>query len=411
MTMPDGGATATRDFLVPDLGEGLEDATIVRWLVEVGEEVALDQPLCVVETAKAEVEVPSPYAGTLVERGGEEGETLRVGAVLARFAARAPERTPTMVGYGTDTSGDRSRRPAAAPAAPAGDGGAGSGGAGGAGRPLAKPPVRKLARDLGVDLAALAPGSGPGGIVTREDVERAAAAPPTERRVPVTGVRSRVAEKVAAARRQIPDATCHVTADCSRLVEARRAIDEELDRRGAERVVTPFSLICALAVRALRDSPLLNASYVEDGPEIVLHEHVHLGVATATERGLVVVVVRHAEARDVLDLAGELRRLATAARDGTVAPADLQGSTFTVSNFGAFDLDDGVPVINHPEAAILGVGAIKPRPVVVDDQVVARSTVALTLAFDHRVCDGAEAGRFLADLRRLVEQPALALLG
>ena len=368
----------------------------------VGDEVALDQPLCLVETAKAEVEIPSPFAGAVVELGGVEGETLPVGTLLARFSQPGPE--PTMVGYGHDETLDRSRRaaPAATPAA------GGTPVAGGA-RPLAKPPVRKLAQELGVDLAQVAPASGPGGMITEDDVRRAAegagaTAPPAGTHVvALTPVRARIAEKVATSRQRIPDATCSVTVDCSRLLAARAALDAEAKERGEEPVVTPFALICALAVQALAASPLLNATFVEEVPEVRVHDQVHLGVATSTDRGLLVVVVRDASARTVVDLSRELRRLAAAARDGTIAPAQLQGSTFTISNFGAFGLDDGIPVINHPEVAILGVGSVRPRAVVADDQVVARPTATLTLAFDHRVCDGAEAGRFLGALRDLIE--------
>jgi pyruvate dehydrogenase E2 component (dihydrolipoamide acetyltransferase) len=467
-------AEEVRDFLVPDLGEGLEEATVVEWKVAPGEPVALNQVLCSVETAKAEVEVPSPYAGRVVALGGAAGETLAVGSLLARIALEAggpppavtagPE--PTLVGYGHDESIDRSRRrrtgavrtgagtgpgpavgrttvgapapPRPVPPAPAAAG-MPPGAVPSPGRPLAAPPVRKLARDLGVDLAALAPGSGPDGVVTRADVQAAAAPPgaPTDRAtptgtdpgaraaitvvpvtgaraaitvVPVTGVRARVAEHMSRSRARIPDATCQVTVDCTRLLEVRTALDGVAERRGLGRPVTPFALLCRLFVQALRDAPTLNASYDEAGPSIRVSDPVHLGIGTATERGLLVTVVHDADRRSTLDLATEIARLATRARDGAVTPAELTGSTVTVSNFGALGLDEGIPVINHPEAAVLGVGSIRPRPHVVGGEVVARPTAALTLAFDHRVADGAEAGRLLGTLRDLVESPELALL-
>jgi pyruvate dehydrogenase E2 component (dihydrolipoamide acetyltransferase) len=412
--MPEAG----RDFLLPDLGEGLEDATVITWLVRVGDAVALNQPLCLVETAKAEVEVPSPYAGTVVAVGGAEGETLRVGSLLARIdpatgtgtptalPGAVPERRPTLVGYGHDESIDRSRRSRRTP------GSAASTDA----RPLAKPPVRLLARRLGVDLAALAPGSGASGVVTRSDVEAAArpAAPTSslasKTTIPVRGVRLRIAEHLTTSRTRIPDASCSVVVDCHRLLAVRAGLNGRAESRGLEPAITPFSLLSYLVVQSLQASPLLNATYDDAGPSIRVHAGVHLGIGTATDRGLVVTVVRDAHAMTAHTLSTEMARLAAGARSGTLAPADLVGSTFTISNFGALGIDEGTPIINHPEAAILGVGSIRPRPHVVDVDVVARPTASLTLVFDHRVCDGAEAGHFLSDLRELIEAPELALL-
>ncbi|MGD9798518.1 MAG: dihydrolipoamide acetyltransferase family protein [Acidimicrobiia bacterium] len=446
------GAGVARDFLVPDLGEGLEEATIVEWRVAPGDAVALNQVLCSVETAKAEVEVPSPYAGTVVELGGEANQTLKVGSLLARIAVAggAATREPTLVGYGHDDAIDRSRRrrgggrragtaapatmpagypdsppvgappPAPAPTpAPAPDDS--TDGQTAATRPLASPPVRKLALDLGVDLAAIARGTGPGGIVTRADVHAAAAGPagpaPLARphgtgstTVPVTGVRARVATHMSTSRTRIPDATCSVVVDCTRLLEVRAELNAAAERRGLGTPVTPFGLLCRLFVQALRAAPVLNASFDESGPAITTYDAVHLGIGTATDRGLLVTVVRDADRRSTLDLAVEMARLAGAARDGSITPGELLGSTVTVSNFGALGLDEGIPVLNHPEAAILGVGSIKPRPHVVDGVVVARPTASITLAFDHRVADGADAGRLLGGLRDLVERPELALL-
>jgi pyruvate dehydrogenase E2 component (dihydrolipoamide acetyltransferase) len=432
------------DFLVPDLGEGLEEVTLVTWSVAVGDPVALNGLLCLVETAKAEVEVPSPYAGSIVALGGEEGETLRVGALLARIdtspgggASRevpgqsvtggvdSPVPGPTLVGYGHDDTVDRSRRsrrgaipdpavaeePVSRPLSDRTD------------RPLAKPPVRLLARRLGVDLDLIAPGTGPGGIVTRDDVEAAAPSVPrppdrdpvpenetSVPSIPVRGVRARIAERMTTSRARIPDATCSVIVDCTRLLEVRDALNDHASRLGLDSSVTPFSLVCRLAVQTLRASLILNATFVEEVPEIRLREIVNLGIGTTTDRGLVVTVVRDAGRLAVHELSTEMARLAAGARAGTLGPADLQGSTFTISNFGALGLDEGIPIINHPEVAILGVGSIRPRPHVVGGEVVARSTASLTLVFDHRVCDGADAGRFLDGLRELVEAPELALL-
>ncbi|WP_319456160.1 MULTISPECIES: dihydrolipoamide acetyltransferase family protein [unclassified Mycobacterium] len=380
--------TTVLDFLVPDLGEGLEDATITEWNVAVGDEVTLNQTLCTVETNKAQVELPSPYAGRITELGGVEGETLRVGTVLVRIAtsADAPARKPVLVGYGTDDAMDGTRR-----------------------RPRAKPAVRKLANDLDVDMYTVAPGSGPGGIVTRDDVLAAArpAAVPAQEDVRVGGVRLEMARRMALSRHEIPDAHASVTVDCTRLL----ALRDRLRDAGADSI-TPFALTLRLLVLVLRHHPMLNATWVDtvDGPRIHVHPAIHLGVGVAAPRGLLVPVVMDAQHKTTRELAAVVARLIADARAGTLKPVELQGSTFTVSNFGALGLDEGVPVINHPEAAILGVGSLKPRAVVVDDAVVARPTMTLTCAFDHRVADGAQVAAFLCELRDLVESPDLALL-
>ncbi|AQT79336.1 branched-chain alpha-keto acid dehydrogenase subunit E2 [Mycolicibacterium litorale] len=364
------------DFLVPDLGEGLQDATITSWAVAVGDPVELNQTLCTVETNKAEVEIPSPYAGRVVELGGAEGQTLPVGTLLARIDAGSaePARTPVLVGYGTDNGMDRSRRPRAAPK------------------------VRKLAADLAVDLSALQPGSGTDGVITRDDVLSATAAPADT--VAVRGVHARMAAQMVLSRSTIPDAHASVQVECSALV-----------RVSGQLGVTPFVLTLRLLVMALGRHPMLNATWEESAgePQVRLHRGIRLGVAVATERGLVVPVV-DAASRTTRQLAAAVDAVVQRARAGTLVPAELGGSTFTVSNFGALGLDEGVPVINHPEAAILGMGLLKPRAVVVDDVVVARPTMTLTCAFDHRVADGAQVAAFLTDLRRLIEAPETALL-
>jgi 2-oxoisovalerate dehydrogenase E2 component (dihydrolipoyl transacylase) len=438
--------STTRTFAVPDLGEGLEEVTIVQWCVEPGDRVVLNQTLCVVETAKAEVEIPSPYDGCVTEFGGHDGDTLKVGSMLARFdvnaavvtadtgtpspAESSPARSSTvsngvgatLVGYGPDPALDRSRRPLAAPA------------------------VRKLAIDQGVSLRDVSPGSGRNGIVTSGDVELASAlaqslsthtaARPDARSetvrstesspasnansvadaspagangsttvIAVTGVRARIATHMALSRRTIADATCTLQVDATHLLELRDALN-----RSAETPVTAFALLCRIVVAALGDSPMLNASFHDEPEEIHVHRNIHLGIGTATGRGLVVAVIRDAHTRGLASLGNEIRRVTTAAKDATLAPAEMVGSTFTISNFGSLGLDDGIPIINAPQAAILGVGSIALRPWVVDGCVVARSTLSMTLAFDHRICDGREAARLLTDVRALVEQPERLLL-
>ena len=401
-------SNSVRDFLVPDLGEGLEDATITGWSVGVGDDVELNQTLCTVETNKAEVEIPSPYAGRIVELGGAEGETLAVGAVLARIATDSPApdsqnggrptRKPVLVGYGADDELDTSRR------TPVEDGT----------RPRAKPPVRKLAAELKVDLAELAPGSGPDGIVTREDVLAAAGRTGDGRHrvdtVDVHGVQATMAQRMALSRSQIPDAHASVQVDCSALLRVRDRLREAVGDDGPP--ITPFVLTLRLLTIALTHHPMFNATWVDTagGPHIHVHSAVHLGFGVAAPRGLLVPVVKDAQDKSTRELAATVGRLIEEARAGTVKPAELQGSTFTVSNFGALGLDEGVPVINYPEAAILGMGSLKPRAVVVDEAVVARPTMTLTCAFDHRIADGAQVAALLGELRDLIESPELALL-
>ncbi|WKG01720.1 dihydrolipoamide acetyltransferase family protein [Mycolicibacterium sp. HK-90] len=391
-----------RDFLVPDLGEGLQDATITSWSVAVGDTVELNQTLCTVETNKAEVEIPSPFAGQVLELGGAAGATLTVGSLLVRIATSEPAAAPAgpekngvtprksvLVGYGADDTMDVSRR-GPTPDSP---------------RVRAKPPVRKLAADLHVDLDALAPGSGPEGIVTRDDVLAAAGSSEV---VDVSGVQAAMARRMALSHKEIPDAHARVDVDCTALLRLRDRVREA----DPALPVTPFVLTLRLLVVVLGRHQMLNSTWLEttEGPQIHRHPAVHLGFGVAAPRGLLVPVVRDAQSLTTRELAGAVSRLVESARAGTVSPAELSGSTFTVSNFGALGLDDGVPVINYPEAAILGMGSIKARPVVVDDVVVARHTMSLTCAFDHRIVDGAQAAAFLRDLRSLIETPELAVI-
>ena len=454
---------AASEFLVPDLGEGLSEVTVVEWLIPLNGPVEINSPLCVVETAKATVEIPSPYAGLLVGRGGVEGETLAVGSLLARIEAAggaetasephlAPSgRTPTLVGYGADDGQDRSRRRRASasvssvaradtslaaesastsPSVPRASNGASG--------PLAKPPVRRLARDLHVDLAAIASGSGPGGIITRADVlaaaqsagarpdvpefEASAFMDSAQRRpagagtgretvdVPVRGIRARIADRMVMSRSRIPDATCSLTVDCTAVLDLRRRMNAKLEGAGMAPVITPLALISRMVVHALVQHPALNSSFLDDGQVIRIHGNIHLGIATATDRGLLVPVVKSAHALETLRLAQEISRLAEAARAGTTLPAELTGSTFTISNFGALGIEEGIPVINYPEAAILGLGSIRLRPVVSYGEIVARPTATMTCAFDHRVADGSQAAGFLRDLASLIEEPEMLVM-
>jgi pyruvate dehydrogenase E2 component (dihydrolipoamide acetyltransferase) len=439
------------DFLLPDLGEGLEEAEVTAWYVHVGDQVAVDQIVAEVETAKAAVEVPVPFAGTVTALHAEPGTTVPVGAPLISVAAAAPDdgrpepqaageaSGNVLVGYGTrpvprrargprrrsvsassaPAPADASAAPADASAAPAdasaavGSAPAGSVPAPGPAVALARtgpvpvisPIVRKLARQAGLDLARVA-GTGPQGLVLRRDVNQAIAAldqPPAEIRIPIRGTRKAAAEKLSRSRREIPEATVWVDADAAGLLAARAG----LAARAPQAPVSLLAVAARFAVAGLRRYPELNAHI--EGDEIVIPAHVHLGFAAQTERGLIVPVVRNAHLMPARELAEALGRKTAAARAGRLAPADVTGGTFTVNNYGVFGVDGSAAIINHPEVAILGLGRIIDRPWVVDGQLAVRKVTELTLAFDHRVCDGATAGGFLRYVADRVESPALAL--
>jgi 2-oxoisovalerate dehydrogenase E2 component (dihydrolipoyl transacylase) len=453
---------AIREFPMPDLAEGLTEGEIVEWHVKVGEPVALNQTLCVVETAKAAVDVPSPFAGTVIELCGKVGDLVPVGAPLIRIDTSAGEvqgeaRPDESSGVGEQGSGAapaassfvgllpagtkpvqrRLRRPEpAGPTAAAGStrhagrATVDTGQRGTTSRPasaLAKPPIRKLANDLGVDLKRIS-GSGPDGTVTRADVLAAAsgggqsapeaATPPVGFRgfrpgqeIPLKGIRARIAEKMTTANQLIPTATTRISVDCSRLLETRQLLNRQVSEEQLPAVnITPLVLILRATVLALRRFPMLNASIDTRAAVIRLHDGIHLGFATDTERGLLVPVVHDAERLTVFQLGRQVAELAEAARSGSITPGQLTGGTFTVTNAGPFGVDDGDPIINHPEVAILGIGTIRNRPIVDGNQIVARPTVTFTLAFDHRVCDGAESGRFVSYLAELVSEPTRMLI-
>jgi 2-oxoisovalerate dehydrogenase E2 component (dihydrolipoyl transacylase) len=401
-----------RDFLMPDLGEGLTEGEINRWLVAEGDVVVVDQPIAEITTEKAVVEVPTPFAGRVATLHGAEGESIPVGKPLISIeVAGAPSEGASgnvLVGYGTSESAPRARRSVALPAA----------GAPGVrtATPPASPLVRRLAAELGIDLATMT-GSGPGGMVTQADLEHAGkqetrpddqhadtpaaetrtetpAAIPGGTRNALTGVDRIAAERLARSHQEAPTASAWLSADATRLMELR-----------VQHEVTPFALILLLCAAALRSFPRLNAHFDTKANEIITFDPVHLGVAVQTERGLVVAVIRDAQSKSLADIAADLQRLATVARDGTINAAELRGSTFTVSNFGAFGVDGGTAIINPPEAAILGVGRIEARPWVVNGNVVPRSVLELSLVFDHRVADGGIAGGFIRHLADLIEAP------
>jgi 2-oxoisovalerate dehydrogenase E2 component (dihydrolipoyl transacylase) len=393
-------------FALPDLGEGLTEATIVEWLVGVGDPIRVDQPVVEVETAKARVEVPAPFAGVIAALHAEAGDTVPVGFALltvtqqqGAFAepglasAPADESGGVLVGYGTSTPTRRDRRSRAttAPAVPTPDPGSGN-------RPVISPLVRRLAREHNIDVGRLS-GSGPHGTVLRRDVEAALAA----NRVPMSVARKSAAELYTRSRREIPEATVWVDVDATGLLEARTA----LNAARPNEPVSLLGLLARFAVLGLRRFPELNARIEDDA--LVLLDEVHLGFAAQTDHGLIVPVIRNAHTMSTRELAGAIGARTADARSGAIAPVTLRGGTFTVNNYGVFGVDGSAAIINHPEVAILGMGRIIDRPWAVDGQLTVRKVTQLTLAFDHRACDGAVAGGFLRFVADCVESPVTAL--
>ncbi|MEW2412383.1 dihydrolipoamide acetyltransferase family protein [Streptomyces sp. NPDC046866] len=488
---------------MPDVGEGLTEAEILKWYVQPGDTVTDGQVVCEVETAKAAVELPIPFDGTVHALLFEEGTTVDVGQVIisvqtgtgadeavgaagaaapaaaAPAAAPAPAeepapegRQPVLVGYGVAQSSTK-RRPrkavpaaaAAAPAAPAAAtapaapapapvvpapvvpapaqapgslNGSGHAPAGGE-RPLAKPPVRKLAKDLGIDLASVVP-TGEGGIVTREDVHAAAAAAlapqaaapaqapapaaaaapvaeapaavpaapaadagARETRIPVKGVRKVTAQAMVSSAFTAPHVTEFITLDVTRTMKLVQELKEDPDLAGLR--INPLLLIAKAVLVAIRRNPDVNASWDEAAQEIVLKHYVNLGIAAATPRGLIVPNIKDAHAKTLGELSESLSSLVATAREGKTSPADMQNGTITITNVGVFGVDTGTPIINPGESAILAVGAIKLQPWVHKGKVKPRQVTTLALSFDHRLIDGELGSKFLADIAAVLEHP------
>ncbi|QPL66574.1 2-oxo acid dehydrogenase subunit E2 [Streptomyces clavuligerus] len=490
---------------MPDVGEGLTEAEILSWYVQPGDTVTDGQVVCEVETAKAAVELPIPYDGTVHELRFPAGTTVDVGQVIISVdtgggtaaaeeagetgdagetaeTGQAPKgRQPVLVGYGVAESSTRRRprkqtaagsaqapsAPGSAQAAPASapasvpapvpvavpvpeqsvpergvaervvpNGGSGLNGHGPAapaaapdvptagGRPLAKPPVRKLAKDLGVDLATVVP-SGPDGIITREDVHAAAAPAPApepevaadlpvtagaavtagarETRVPVKGVRKATAQAMVGSAFTAPHVTEFITVDVTRTMKLIDGLKSDPDLAGVR--INPLLMIARALLLAIRRNPGINASWDEARQEIVLKHYVNLGIAAATPRGLLVPNIKDAHTRTLPELAGDLAELVTTAREGRTTPAAMQGGTVTITNVGVFGIDTGTPILNPGEAAILAVGAIGLRPWVHKGKVKPRQVTTLALSFDHRLVDGELGSRVLADTAAVLEQP------
>ena len=385
------------EFKLPDIGEGLAEAEVAKWLVKVGDSVVEDQPVLEMMTDKAAVEIPAPGAGVVVEQRVAEGEVVKIGAVL--YVLETEARIGGMKEQAVEPE------PAQAPAAVLSpreiiDF---------AGTPVQAPPaVRKLARELGVDLARVR-GSGPGGRISAEDVKRHASAPAaapevtTGERVPLRGVRRRMAETMASSARTIAHVTGFHELDAGEFQALYRRLRESADAAGRR---FPFdALLVRAAAVALERHPIFNASLDEERMELVMHPEANIGVATATPDGLIVPVVANAGARGLEDLAAEVDRLASAAREGRASIADLRGGTFTVSNTGAWRGAHGTSLIRPPEVALVAFGRIEEKAVVRDGKVVARPVMPLSVTFDHRVIDGEQGLRFALTIRGLIEDP------
>ncbi len=416
-------------FRLPDLGEGLTEAALIKWLVAVGDTVVTDQPIAEVETAKSVVEVPSPFAGTVTELHGSEGDVLLVGAPFvevdaagaadrgavdaAKDAYRAEERAGSgnvLIGYGTaEAKGSgRTRKPRgarvlAAPSAPAATGPI----------PVRSPIVRRLAQERGVDLNAVTP-TGPEGIITRADVLKASGTTPERaaahgssgtvlRTEPLSMLRKAVAAKMTRSRSEIPEATVWVDVDATELWNVRRSMAADDALEGP--VPSFTAMVARSVVDALEQYPVLAARLSQDGTALEYLDGIHLGVAADTERGLLVPVVRNAQGLSIAELDRAIRGVTEAARAGTAKPEDLTGSTFTLNNYGSLGVDGSAAIINHPEVAILGIGRMIERPWVVDGEIVPRRITQVSLVFDHRVCDGGYAAGFLRAVVDAIEHP------
>jgi pyruvate dehydrogenase E2 component (dihydrolipoamide acetyltransferase) len=464
-----------KDFKLPDLGEGLTEGEILKWLVQPGDTVTLNQPIVEVETAKAAVEIPSPYAGVVTELHHAEGETVDVGQPIITFdtdpsgepvaapaqskvaasadmvpqipaepglvggpapKASTEEKIEVLVGTGPK-SGKLTRRPrksdATAPAMPAspkpparvsaaavGAHAADLAAAAPAGElhVLAKPPVRKLARDLGVDLTVVQP-TGPNGTITRADVEQAvngASAPRAvsaatgtggEERIPIKGVRKQMAGAMVASAFSAPHVTIFTTVDVTPMMEM---VDRLRTLREFEGVrVSPLLLVAKALLLAVKRNPLINSTWNDDAQEIVVKHYVNLGIAAATPRGLMVPNIKNAESLSLPELGRAINELTDTARAGRTSPADMQRGTISITNVGVFGVDNGTPIINPGESAILCFGAVRDMPWVVDGALAVRKVTQLSLAFDHRLVDGQLGSQVIADIAALLADPSLFL--
>jgi 2-oxoisovalerate dehydrogenase E2 component (dihydrolipoyl transacylase) len=429
-------------FNLPDVGEGLTEADIVKWHVQAGDTVEVNQTILEIETAKAVVELPCPFEGTVTELLVEEGTTVDVGVPIITVdvggeappegahepgiegspapkvdpAAPAAEkqgqkRVPVLVGYGVKP-GATSRRPrkprdtgrretTAPPEAPRPVGGT----------VLAKPPVRKLAKDLGVDLTGIA-GTGPEGSITRDDIQRVATTPAAaprggEERIPIRGVRKHTAAAMVRSAFTAPHVTEWLQVDVTGTMDAVRRLRDLPDFEGLK--LSPLLLVAKALLLAVRRNPLVNSAWDEDAQEIVVKHYVNLGIAAATDRGLIVPNVKDAHDKSLPDLARSLADLTATARAGKATPADLTGGTITITNVGVFGVDAGTPILTPGESAILAFGQIRKMPWVHEDEIKIRSVTTLALSFDHRIVDGELGSIVLREIAAMLEDPTRML--
>ncbi|MDJ0333716.1 dihydrolipoamide acetyltransferase family protein [Salinibacterium sp. G-O1] len=441
---------ANSDFTLPDVGEGLTEAEIVSWKVKAGDTVVVNQVLVEIETAKSLVELPSPFAGTVSALLVEEGQTVEVGtpiisvdsggseveltapagadeSIVADTAATvAPQEEGSgavLVGYGVSGHGGSRRRgvsaatPSAQGVAPAAPKRPAALAAPGASVTITKPPIRKLAKDLGVDLSVVV-ATGPLGDVTRDDVIRQASQASVFRNIqtpewgdereeviPVKGVRKAIAKAMTHSAFSAPHVSVFVDLDATRTMEFVKRLKNSPDFAGIR--ISPLLIAAKAVIWAVRRNPTVNSTWTDK--EITVHHYVNLGIAAATPRGLVVPNIKDAHTLSLRELASSLEQLTISARDGKTQPAEMAGGTFTITNLGSFGMDTGTPILNPGEVGILALGTIKQKPWVVDGEVRPRFVTTLSGSFDHRVVDGDVVSRFVADVASVLEEPALLL--
>jgi 2-oxoisovalerate dehydrogenase E2 component (dihydrolipoyl transacylase) len=424
----------THVIKMPDIGEGIAEVELVKWYVQVGETVSEDQTLADVMTDKAMVEIPSPVAGTVLALGGNPGQVMAVGSELIRLEvagagnAKASEPAPAVAARAEQPAAAEPIKAVAAPPAPAAPARPAASPAPAPSpsvrrepgeKPLASPAVRKRARELGIELQFVT-GSGPIGQIRHEDLDaylsRGQSSAPSsgyaarhdQQAIPVIGLRRKIAQKMAEAKRRIPHFSYVEEIDVTDLEALRLHLNAKHSQQRGKLTLLPL-LIRALVV-ALREHPQLNARYDDEAEVVTRYGAVHVGVATQSDNGLMVPVLRHAESRDLWGNAAEIARLAEAARSGKVQRDELSGSTITLSSLGALGGIVSTPVINAPEVAIVGVNRMVERPVVINGQIVVRKMMNLSSSFDHRVVDGMDAAAFIQSVRGLLEHPASLFL-
>jgi pyruvate dehydrogenase E2 component (dihydrolipoamide acetyltransferase) len=441
-------------FNLPDVGEGLTEAEIVSWKVAPGDQVTVNQVICEIETAKSIVELPCPFAGTIEKLFAKEGDTVVVGNPIISVQAEgnilmagpvtssipvitesdtmhetvadvassvaSDENKPNLVGYGSaGHAGTRRKRSglgasAVAAAVPAGSSAIPSALSTDV---IAKPPIRKLAKDLSVDLSKVT-ATGPAGEITREDVVNAATqasvfrnlttpAIPSEReeRIPVKGVRKAIATAMVQSAFTAPHVSIFVDVDATRTMEYVKRLKASTDFAGVK--VTPLLLMAKAMMWAVRRNPTVNSTWTDK--EIIVHNFVNFGVAAATPRGLIVPNIKDADRMSMLELAKQLELLAATAREGKTTPEDMKDGTITITNIGVFGVDTGTPILNPGQVAIVALGSIRPKPWVVNNEIVIRQVTTIGATFDHRVVDGDVASRFVQDVASVIEEPALLL--